>query len=57
MSEYGKGFEQTKKEVGMIQDSFGKMVNTIADNAEKRHHTPSHETSHQTASKKKGHKK
>ena len=55
VSDYGKGFEQTKKEVKMIQDSFGKMVNKIADHAP-THHATSH-TTHKTHSKKKGHKK
>ncbi len=52
ISSYGKGFEQTKKEVEMIQDSFGKMVNKIADNSHHavHHQTPSH---HKTHSKKK----
>jgi len=37
ISSYGKGFEQTKKEVEMMQDSFGKMVNKIADTTVKKH--------------------
>lgn len=48
ISSYGKGFEQTKKEVEMIQDSFGKMVNKIADSSQQKvhHQAPSHHKAH-----------
>ena len=35
---YGKGLENTKKEMQMMQDSFGKMINNLADNSEKKHY-------------------
>lgn len=35
---YGYGLESVRKEVGMMQDSFGKMVSNIADRSEERHH-------------------
>lgn len=35
---YGSNLESIKKEMSMMQDSFGKIVNTAADNAEHRHH-------------------
>ena len=41
---YGKGFEHTKKEVEMMQDSFGKIVNEVADHTERKHHVATHET-------------
>ena len=34
---YGYGLESIRKEMGMMQDSFGKMVNKLADRAEQRH--------------------
>lgn len=33
---YGDGLESIKKEMGMMQDSFGKVVNNLADRAEER---------------------
>ncbi|MEX0920543.1 MAG: hypothetical protein WDZ69_03115 [Candidatus Pacearchaeota archaeon] len=42
---YGRGLESVKKEMGMMQDSFGKVVNTLADKAEEKHsHTSRHST-------------
>ena len=35
---YGHGLETVKKEMGMMQDSFGKMVNQIAEKSEPKHH-------------------
>lgn len=35
---YGHGLETVRKEIGMMQDSFGKMVNQIAEKSEKKHH-------------------
>jgi hypothetical protein len=35
---YGSGLDSIKKEMAMMQGSFGKMVNKIADKAEKKHH-------------------
>ncbi|MDP3987369.1 MAG: hypothetical protein Q8P81_04050 [Nanoarchaeota archaeon] len=52
---YGRGVDSIKKEMGMMQDSFGKIVNNLADTTEEKnshkthqtpHHSPSH-TSHQ----------
>ncbi len=40
---YGQGLETVRKEMGMMQDSFGKMINQIADSAEARHHHARHE--------------
>lgn len=54
---YGRGIDNVKKEMGMMQESFGKVVNTLADKAEKKHgHSKSHSSSHAkhtTRSKKK----
>ena len=36
ISNYGRDLEKTKKEVAMVEDSFGKMVNKIADKSEKK---------------------
>ncbi len=47
---YGRGLEGIKKEMSMMQDSFGKMVGNLAQ----KHHTQ-HHTTHMT--KKKAHKK
>ena len=33
---YGRGLENVKKEMGMVQDSFGKIVNTLADKTEEK---------------------
>jgi|GEM_PF-493761 hypothetical protein len=33
---YGDGLESIKKEMGMMQDSFGKVVNNLADRAEEK---------------------
>lgn len=40
---YGRGLEGIKKEMGMVQQSFGKIVNTLADKTEEKHkhYTPS----------------
>jgi len=41
---YGRGVEGIKKEIGMMQESFGKIVGTLADKTEEKqhkHHTPS----------------
>jgi hypothetical protein len=34
---YGRGLEGVKKEMGMVQESFGKIVNTLADKKEIKH--------------------
>lgn len=47
---YGRGLENVKKEMGMVQESFGKIVNTLADKSEHRHHHPA--KTHTTHSKK-----
>jgi len=49
---YGRGLEGIKKEMSMMQQSFGKVVNTLADKTKERHryhtlsraHTPRHKT-------------
>ncbi len=43
---YGRGLDVVKKEMSMMQGSFGKVVNTLADRAQHKHHV-SH-TPHQT---------
>jgi len=35
---YGHGLETVRKEMGMMQDSFGKMVNQIAEKSEEKHY-------------------
>ena len=46
---YGSGLETVKKEIEMMQDSFGKIVGDLADKEEHKHHThhsnPQHKTS------------
>lgn len=45
---YGSNLESIKKEMGMMQDSFGKIVNTALDHAEHKHTaTHQHSTLHQ----------
>lgn len=39
---YGYGLETVKKEMSMMQDSFGKMVNHIAEKSEEKHHAHHH---------------
>ncbi len=39
---YGHGLENVRKEMSMMQDSFGKMVNQIAEKSEERHHAKHH---------------
>lgn len=34
---YGRGLENVKKEMGMVQESFGKIVNTLADKKAEKH--------------------
>jgi len=45
---YGKNLESIKKEMSMMQDSFGKMINPLADKVEKKlsHKIPHHKTTH-----------
>jgi len=43
---YGRGIEGVKKEMEMMQDSFGKMVNNIADKNEHHHQTHATSQSH-----------
>ncbi|MEX0920832.1 MAG: hypothetical protein WDZ62_01055 [Candidatus Pacearchaeota archaeon] len=50
---YGRGLEGVKKEMGMIQESFGKVVNTLADKAEKSHPSKTHSHKSKKSSKKK----
>jgi hypothetical protein len=48
---YGRGLEGIKKEMGMVQESFGKIVNIAADKTEEKHkhHIPVTYTSHHKA--------
>lgn len=39
---YGRGLDSVKKEMGMMQDSFGKMVNVLTDKAREKHHVLHH---------------
>ena len=48
VSSFGKGIETTKKELEMVQDSFGKIVNKVTDK---------HPTTHHKTTSKKTHKK
>ncbi|MBU2616879.1 MAG: hypothetical protein KKB79_02760 [Nanoarchaeota archaeon] len=43
---YGRGIESVKREMDMVQESFGKVVNNLADHGERTHHhtTQSHKT-------------
>ena len=43
---YGQSLETVRKEMSMMQDSFGKIINKVADSTEKRHvhHTEHHQT-------------
>ena len=54
---YGRGLEGIKKEMGMMQQSFGKVVNTLADKTEekRKHHRLgiAHTTPHKTSITKK----
>jgi hypothetical protein len=43
---YGHGFETIRKEMNMMQESFGKIVNKVADSSETKHHT--HHNQHQS---------
>ncbi len=62
---YGRGIESVKKEMSMMQESFGKVVNTLADKAEgKKHKHPTHHkiekkviVTHKSSKKKKRSKK
>jgi hypothetical protein len=45
---YGKGLENVKKEVGMMQDSFSKMVPSLAA----KHHTKHGNSAHKKSAKK-----
>jgi len=40
---YGQGLETVRKEMGMMQESFGKVVNQVADAGEARHHAAHHQ--------------
>jgi len=48
---YGSNLESIKKEMSMMQDSFSKIVNTAADNAEHKHHAHHAETLSHTPQK------
>jgi DNA anti-recombination protein RmuC len=49
---YGKTLDSVKKEMSMMQDSFGKIVNKVADKTEK-HHAEHKTSSHEKKTKKK----
>lgn len=50
---YGRGIEGVKKEMSMMQESFGKVVNTLADKAEeKKHKHAAHHPVHHKIEKK-----
>jgi len=53
---YGRGLEGVKKEMSMVQDSFGKIVNDLADKHSKRTHT-THKVTHKAGKKKSSRKK
>lgn len=57
IGDYGKNIEGIKKEMSMMQDSFGKIINKVADTTSHAHHAqhPSHQ--HKTHSSKKKSKK
>ncbi len=52
---YGRGLENVKKEMGMVQESFGKIVNTLADKREEKlkHHRTTSTSHHKAPVKKK----
>jgi len=58
---YGRGLEGIKKEMGMMQQSFGKIVNTVAEKKHKHTpsiaHTPRHKIKKKTSKKKTSKKK
>lgn len=41
---YGNNLESIKKEMSMMQDSFRKMINPLAERAEEKHHKHIHKT-------------
>lgn len=45
IGEYGKNLEKTKKEISMVQDSFGKMANKISDHAPHKTHVTKRKSS------------
>ena len=50
---YGRGIEGVKKEMSMMQESFGKIVNNLADKAEEKHkHAQHHPATHHKIEKK-----
>ncbi|MBS3085363.1 hypothetical protein J4225_01630 [Candidatus Pacearchaeota archaeon] len=54
ISTYGEELSPLKKEMEMVQDSFSKLINPLADKAEKRH---AHKKSGHRKSRKSGHAK
>jgi hypothetical protein len=46
---YGSGLETVRKEMGMMQESFGKVVGKLADASETRHHTHRQHQIHHTS--------
>jgi DNA-binding transcriptional MerR regulator len=46
VGDYGRGLDNVKKEMEMMQDSFSKVVNVIADASERKHHTGHKTESH-----------
>ena len=41
---YGNNLESIKKEMSMMRDSFGKMINPLAEKVEEKHHKHQHKT-------------
>jgi len=55
---YGRGIESVKREMNMVQESFGKVVNNLADHGEKTYHpTTQNHTAHPTHTKNHAKKK
>lgn len=50
---YGRGLESIKKEMSMMQDSFGKMIPSLAEKEHKTRETSRKRTTHKKASRKK----
>ncbi len=53
---YGHGLETVRKEMGMMQESFGKVINQVADSTEIRHHHQ-HSQHHHTQQNPQHHEK
>ena len=49
---YGRGLETIKKEMSMVQDSFGKMIGGLAEKSHHPHHIPKKKTTVHKATRK-----